>query len=142
MKSRSVLFMLFVILAMIVLAACGGAPAATEAPAAIEAPAIGFDEFGAVEQSAERQLMGRPFQNPPMLCFASSHMAAFEMGIHGGQGIITVIQNTNRRSSRTRTSVAGQGYGCGCQSLHSIIYDGRVPRQLAHAGIRITYGNN
>ena len=49
MKTRSGLFLLFAVAAMIVLTACGGA-AATQAPAATEAPAGYF----AAEQWRER----------------------------------------------------------------------------------------
>jgi hypothetical protein len=98
MKSRSVLFMLSVIVAMIVLAACGGAPAATEAPAAVEAPAIGFDEFGAVEQSAESSVDGEALpKSADALLQPAPTMAAFEIGNPSGSGDNTVIQNTNRK---------------------------------------------
>src|SRR5687768_3911043 len=98
MKSRSVLFMLFVIVAMIVLAACGGAPAATEAPAAIEAPAVGVDEFGAVEQDAKSVVDGEvlPESSDALLAPAPT-MAAFEIGNPSGSGENTVVQNTNRK---------------------------------------------
>ena len=100
MKSRSVLFMLSVIVAMIVLAACGGAAAtqapATEAPAAAEAPAIGIDEFGAVEQSAGSSADGDalPKSSDALLAPAAT-MAAFEIGNPSGEN--TVVQNTNRK---------------------------------------------
>lgn len=99
MKSRSVLFLLSVILAMILLAACGGAAMeapATEAPAAVEAPAIGFDEFGAVEQSAKSVIDGEvlPESSDALLAPAPT-MAAFEIGNPSGEN--TVVQNTNRK---------------------------------------------
>jgi hypothetical protein len=99
MKSRSVLFVLSVIVAMILLAACGGAAMeapATEAPAAVEAPAIGFDEFGAVEQSAKSVIDGEvlPESSDALLAPAPT-MAAFEIGNPSGEN--TVVQNTNRK---------------------------------------------
>ena len=98
MKSRSVLFMLFVIVAMIVLAACGGAPAATEAPAAAEAPPIGIDEFGAVEQSADSKVDGEALpESSDALLAPAATMAAFEIGNPSGSGENTVVQNTNRK---------------------------------------------
>src|SRR5687768_18185204 len=84
MKSRSVLFVLSVIVVMTVLAACGGAAAtqapATEAPAAAEAPAIGIDEFGIVEQDAKSVIDGEvlPESSDPLLAPAPT-MAAFEI---------------------------------------------------------------
>ncbi|MEO7840371.1 MAG: DUF4349 domain-containing protein [Anaerolineales bacterium] len=108
MKSRSVLFVLSVIVAMMVLAACGGAPAATEppyqeapateAPAAVEAPAIGIDEFGAVEQSAESAVDGEALpKSSDALLQPAATMAAFEIGNPSGSGENTVVQNTNRK---------------------------------------------
>ncbi|MDQ3005725.1 MAG: DUF4349 domain-containing protein [Chloroflexota bacterium] len=101
MKSRSFLFMLSVIVAMIVLAACGAAAQteapATEAPAAIEAPAIGIDEFGAVEQSADSAVDGEALPKSSDALLPLPTMAAFEIGNPSGSGENTVVQNTNRK---------------------------------------------
>ena len=98
MKSRSVLFVLSVIVAMILLAACGGAAMeapATEAPAAVEAPAIGIDEFGAVEQSADSRVDGDALPKSSDALLPAPTMAAFEIGNPSGEN--TVVQNTNRK---------------------------------------------
>src|SRR6188474_2425428 len=101
MKSRSVLFLLSVILAMILLSACGGAAMeapATEAPAAVEAPAIGIDEFGAAEQSAKSVIDGEVLpESSDALLLPAPTMAAFEIGNPSGTGENTVVQNTNRK---------------------------------------------
>ena len=112
MKSRSVLFVLSVIVSMITLAACGAAAMeapATEAPAAIEAPASGIDEFGAVEQPADSAVDGEalPKSSDALLAPAPT-MAAFEIGNPSGSGENTVVQNTNRKIIKLRSPPGGQ----------------------------------
>ncbi len=97
MKSRSSLFILFVLVATLVLAACGGAaPAiqapATQAPAATEAPAIAEPSF--VEQPAAKnesvpqdQALGQAPSAP------LSTAAAYE--ISNPSGDLTVIEHSN-----------------------------------------------
>jgi hypothetical protein len=103
MKARSGLFMLFVVILMLVLAACGGAaPAATQAPAvdasaATEAPA---DYFGAeapavggpvAKNESASQVQDQALgQSPSALPTA----AAFE--ISNPAGDLTVIERSNR----------------------------------------------
>jgi hypothetical protein len=101
MKSRSALFMLFVVIAMLVLAACGAAaPAATEAPpeyiepaAATEAPAM---EAPAYEEPLEKQAEGIPqdqaVAEAPLAPMPTA--AAFE--IANSSGDLTVIERSNR----------------------------------------------
>lgn len=99
MKSRSVLFMLPVV-AMLVLAACGGA-AATESPvtfssepvAATEAPAAEYDVFaepGAPEEKSMRQ--DQPVDAGAIAPLATA--AAYE--IANSSGDLTVIERSNR----------------------------------------------
>ena len=92
MKSRSGLFMLFVVIVMLVLAACGGAaPAATEAPVEIfaaEAPAM--EEPAAKEgESLPQDQSGAQDELAPM-----PTAAAFE--ISDSSGDLTVIERSNR----------------------------------------------
>ena len=97
MKSRSGLFMLFVVAAMLALAACGGA-AATEAPvyfeepAATEAPAMELDAFSqAAGVPAEKNAVeGESFESPLPMATA----AAYE--IANPSGDLTVIERSNR----------------------------------------------
>ncbi len=97
MKSRSALFMLFVVIGMLLLAACGGAAAATEVPAATEAPA----EFFAVDPSfveqpaakngesvAQDQVLGEA----PLAPMPTA--AAYEIANPAGD--LTVIERSNR----------------------------------------------
>src|SRR5687767_2531323 len=97
MKTRSVLFVLPLIIAMLVLGACGGAPAATE-PAATEAPYFepAYEALppqsdvvapGGVVQRSEDQAAQELVPLPTM--------AAFEIGNSSGEN--TVVQNTNRK---------------------------------------------
>jgi hypothetical protein len=97
MKSRSTLFASLVIVAMLLLAACGAAaPAATEAPPvyeapATEAPAAGFASDGVAEP-------GAPLEKSPeqaaqeLLPMPTS--AAFEIANQSGD--LTVIERSNR----------------------------------------------
>ena len=97
MKSRSTLFASLVIVAMLLLAACGAAaPAATEAPPvyeapATEAPAAGFASDGVAEP-------GAPLEKSPeqaaqeLLPMPTS--AAFEIADQSGD--LTVIERSNR----------------------------------------------
>ena len=100
MKTRSVLFVLPVIVAMLLLGACGGAPAATEAPPEFEAPyyepaatamppADGsvLIEPGAVVERSDDQAAQELAPLPTM--------AAFEIENPSGEN--TVVQNTNRK---------------------------------------------
>jgi len=105
MKSRSGLFMLFVIAAMLVLAACGGAAAratglpATEAPAATQAPAMEApltvnDQFAQAGAPAEKSIgQGQSVDsNAPAAPMATA--AAYE--ITNPSGDLTVIDHSNR----------------------------------------------
>jgi len=96
MKSRSTLFILFVIGAMIILAACGGAAAPTEPPAATEAPAFGFGEPSQFEQSAPKsgEDVGVPQTGDALAAPAPTMAAAFE--IVNPSGDLTVIERSNR----------------------------------------------
>ena len=97
MKTRSVLFVLPVVVAILVLGACGAAPAATEAPAATqvayfepayEQPPAGSDVLiqpGTVVEKSDEQAAQELAPLPTM--------AAFEIG----EGENAVIQNTNRK---------------------------------------------
>lgn len=102
MKTRSVLFVLPVVVAMLVLGACGGAPAATEAPPQFEAqyyepaatvmpPADGnvLIEPGAVVARSDEQAAQELASLPTM--------AAVEIGNPSGSGETIVLQNTNRK---------------------------------------------
>jgi len=96
MKTRSGLFMLPVIAAILFLAACGGA-AATEAPvyfeepAATEAPAMALDAFTQAGVPAEKSAMeGESVEAPLPMATA----AAYE--ISNPSGDLTVIERSNR----------------------------------------------
>lgn len=104
MKSRSGLFMLFVVIAMLVLAACGAAaPAATEPPpnigyveeaAATEAPALEAPSFAeepaakAGEDVTQDQAVGQALLAPMPTA------AAYE--VSNSSGDLTVIERSNR----------------------------------------------
>jgi len=100
MKSRSGLFMLFVVIATLLLAACGAAaPAATEAPMATEAPA----EFFAVEPSvgeapeakaAEGAGLAQDQSGEAVPPAALPTAAAYEISNEAGD--LTVIERSNR----------------------------------------------
>ncbi|MCI0552095.1 MAG: DUF4349 domain-containing protein, partial [Anaerolineae bacterium] len=100
MKSRSVLFILSVIVAMIVLAACGAAaPAATEAPA-FEAPYS--ETIANAPLSSEGDMLVQPGgvveksdQQAAQELAPLPTMAAFEINNQSGEN--TVVQNTNRK---------------------------------------------
>ena len=97
MKSRSTLFASLVIVAMLLLAACGAAaPAATEAPPvyeapATEAPAAGFASDGVAEP-------GAPLEKSPEQAAQELQpmptSAAFEIADQSGD--LTVIERSNR----------------------------------------------
>jgi hypothetical protein len=97
MKSRSGLFVLLVVIAILVLAACGGAAPATqppvmEAPAATEAPAMveAYPQAGApVEQPAGVEQSADSAAPVPM-----ATAAAYE--ISNSAGDLTVIERSNR----------------------------------------------
>jgi hypothetical protein len=100
MKSRSGLFMLLVVAAMLALAACGGATA-TEAPdlyrgepaAGIEAPAMANDSLAQESESAEKALAAeQPVEGVAALPMATA--AAYE--IANPSGDLTVIERSNR----------------------------------------------
>ena len=92
MKSRSGLFMLFVVIVMLVLAACGGAaPAATEAPVEIfaaEAPAMEEPAAKEGESLPQDQSVAQDELAPMPTA------AAFE--ISDSSGDLTVIERSNR----------------------------------------------
>src|SRR5215211_7050869 len=94
MKSRSGLFMLLVVaIAMLVLAACGGA-AATESPAATEAPAMP-DVFSAQEPFAKNGEGDAVPQDQAAIALAPiPTAAAYE--IANPSGDLTVIERSNR----------------------------------------------
>jgi hypothetical protein len=106
MKSRSILFMSFVIIAMLVLAACGAA-AATEAPLYREEPGISNElpadagapamqqEFGAPALEPKTGEEGDAAQASDMLALPMPTMAAFEISGQAGENV--VVQNTNRK---------------------------------------------
>jgi hypothetical protein len=99
MKSRSGLFMLFVLIAMLLLAACGGAASSTqapdlflEAPAATEAPVIAEPAFA--EEAMEKEGIAQD-QAAEVQAFAPMPTAAaFE--IANASGDLTVIERSNR----------------------------------------------
>ena len=97
MKSRSGLFVLLMLAAMLILAACGGA-AATEAPIVdyYEAPAAtavpAMPEVFAVEQSSAKNGEGEP--QGQTLVLPLSTAAAYE--ISNPSGDLTVIERSNR----------------------------------------------
>jgi hypothetical protein len=99
MKSRSSLFLLFVLVAMLLLAACGGAATpAPQAPAATEAPALYGAEMPqpSLEKSADESVVGAPgAQSIDALTVPLPTQAAFEIENSSGQS--TVVQNTNRK---------------------------------------------
>jgi hypothetical protein len=100
MKSRSGLFMLFVVILMLILAACGGAPAATEAPsiyiepaAATEAPAMQAPAYGeALEKQADSVSQEEAIAEAPLAPVPTA--AAYE--ISNSSGDLTVIERSNR----------------------------------------------
>lgn len=105
MKSRSGLFLLFVIATMLVLAACGGAAprligaAATEAPAATQAPAMEApltvnDQFAQAGAPVEKSIgQGQSMESSaPAAPMATA--AAYE--ITNPSGELTVIDHSNR----------------------------------------------
>lgn len=103
MKTRSGLFMLFVLIAMLVLAACGGAaPAATEAPPefieapATEPPASAGPEILVAEEPAAKE--GESFSQDQAVGAAQlaplPTAAAYE--ISNPSGDLTVIERSNR----------------------------------------------
>jgi hypothetical protein len=105
MKVRSVLFLLPVIVAMILLAACGAA-AATEAPpaeylgapAATEAQAYAYDEFTAPQEPALKAAEGEILPGSSDVAVQPlPTMAAVEVGNPSGSGETIVFQNTNRK---------------------------------------------
>jgi hypothetical protein len=90
MKYRFALLLLIALMALIVLAACGGAmaPAATEAPVMMDEPAA-----APAEQQAEKGVAPQPadaFVAPP-----APTAAAFEISNASGENV--VLQNTNRK---------------------------------------------
>jgi len=97
MKSRSILFTLFVFVLILVLAACGSAPAATQAPAATEAPALSFEEFPPPEQSVSKSGEGiaAPQSADVAALPAPTLMPAFEISNQSGENI--VVQDSNRK---------------------------------------------
>jgi hypothetical protein len=102
MKSRSGLFMLFVVIAMLVLAACG-APAATEAPpepgyveelAATEPPAFEPPSFAAEPAAKEGQSVAQDQAVGVEQLAPMPTAAAYE--VSNSSGDLTVIERSNR----------------------------------------------
>ena len=106
MKSRSGLFMLFVVIATLVLAACGGAapapteaspefvePAATEPPAATEAPAFESPSFAEEQAAKDGESIPQEAAGQSPLAPMST-AAAYE--IANPSGDLTVIERSNR----------------------------------------------
>jgi hypothetical protein len=102
MKSRSGLFILFVVIATIVLAACGGVAAPTQPPptyveelAATEAPAAGFESDAFAQSGApEEKMVGQNQVVGEAPLAALPTAAAFE--ISNPAGDLTVIERSNR----------------------------------------------
>ena len=104
MKSRSGLFMLFVVVAMLILAACGGAaPAATEAPpemdifekaAATEAPAMESPSFA--EEPAAKEGESLPQDQAAGQAELAPMPTAAAYEIANSSGDLTVIERSNR----------------------------------------------
>ena len=103
MKSRSCLFMLFVVIAMLVLAACGAAaPAATEPPpdigyvqesAATEAPAFEAPPFAEEPAAKEGDIpQDQAVGQAPLAPMPTA--AAYE--VSNSSGDLTVIERSNR----------------------------------------------
>src|SRR5215216_3388607 len=99
MKSRSGLFMLFVIMGMLVLAACGGAAPATEAPpdeyfepAATEAPAT---EAPAYEEAPEKQAERIPQDQAVGAAELAPLPTAAAYEVSNPSGDLTVIERSN-----------------------------------------------
>ena len=98
MKTRSGLFVLFVLIGMIILAACGGAAPATQAPAATEAPAEFFAaeappvEGPAAKNESALQPEDQAVGQAPSAPLPTA--AAFE--ISNPAGDLTVIERSNR----------------------------------------------
>jgi Domain of unknown function (DUF4349) len=90
MKSRFVLFTLSVIVATVVLAACGGA-------AATQAPATSLDQPAVSEQSAQKVGNGiaAPQSADAVAVAAATQAPAFEISNQSGQDVI--VQNTNHK---------------------------------------------
>src|SRR5215208_4960659 len=95
MKSRSGLFLLFVLIAMLVLAACGAPAPATRAPAATEAPreaVPGSDLYVQPGAPVEEKSIG---QDQPAEAIAPlPTAAAYEISNQAGD--LTVIERSNR----------------------------------------------
>ena len=100
MKSRSGLFMLFVVILMLILAACGGGAPATEPPSiyiepasATEAPAMQAPVDGeALEKQADSISPEEAMGEAPLAPMPTA--AAFE--ISNSSGDLTVIERSNR----------------------------------------------
>lgn len=90
MKSRSSLFMLFVVVAM-VLAACGGA-AATESP--VEPELYGFEEPAAAPPSADKAGEAIAEQSVDSIGFPVAENTAYE--VRNQSGNLTVLERSNR----------------------------------------------
>src|SRR5512138_1311205 len=97
MKSRSGLFMLFVLVAMILLAACGAAAPATQAPAATEAPAEVFAaEAPVVEQPLAKEGETAPQDQAVGQAQLAPMPTAAAYEISNPAGDLTVIERSNR----------------------------------------------
>ena len=102
MKSRSGLFMLSVVVVMLLLAACGAAPAATQAPAdvgyveelpATEAPAL---QAPAYDEAVEKQAEGIPQEQAPAEALLAPMPTAAAYEISNPSGELTVVERSNR----------------------------------------------
>jgi len=102
MKSRSGLFMLVVVIAILVLAACGGAAPASEppsepgfavAPAATEAPVM---EAPMYEESEEKQAEGAPQDQALGAAELAPMSTAAAYEVSNSSGDLTVIERSNR----------------------------------------------
>jgi hypothetical protein len=99
MKSRSGLFMLFVLISILVLAACGGAARATEAPAAVApastaTPRAASDQLSLAGASIEKSSAQEqsPDANAPAAVLPTA--AVYE--ISNPAGDLTVLERSNR----------------------------------------------
>ena len=102
MKSRTALFTLIAIAAMVVLAACGGAAAATEAPPTYFSDASGAPAEPAMELPAQPEALSKSEegfvapQSADALALPQATMApAIEISNQEGENV--VVQNTNRK---------------------------------------------
>lgn len=95
MKSRSVLFTLFVLVLMLILAACGSAAPAEPIYAATEAPAFAYEEVAAQDQAAVKVGEGESaVPGIEAIPLSLPTNAAYE--IANPSGDLTVLERSNR----------------------------------------------